>query len=144
MYNGSAFCLFDWRTSLLLFSPVLSVPDQAQLELVIPVLVDQDLATFTPPNPFPPTHHFRVVDRIPWGKQHIWIGEGFVEYMEATLKDTLTPLLPNLRSLHVHWNTCITDEFLSWASQAMPRLQVRWYGFTIHVHQTASDQWGQD
>ncbi|CAM9370368.1 unnamed protein product [Ectocarpus fasciculatus] len=48
---------------------------------------------------------------------------GFIEYMEATLKDTLPPLLPNLRSLHVHWNTCITDEFLSWVSQAIPRLQ---------------------
>lgn len=45
--------------------------------------------------------------------------------MEATLTKTLPPLAANLRSLHVHWNTCVTDEFLSWAVKSMPRLEVR-------------------
>eukprot|EP00752_Nemacystus_decipiens_P003939 g3607.t1 len=48
---------------------------------------------------------------------------GFVEYMEATLTSTLAPLVGNLRSLHVHWNSCVTDEFLSWAVQSIPRLE---------------------
>ncbi|CAM9904189.1 unnamed protein product [Pylaiella littoralis] len=48
---------------------------------------------------------------------------GFAEYMEATLTKTLPPLAANLRSLHVHWNTCVTDEFLSWAVKSMPRLE---------------------
>eukprot|EP00903_Cladosiphon_okamuranus_P006512 g6364.t1 len=48
---------------------------------------------------------------------------GFVEYMEATLTSTLSPLVGKLRSLHVHWNSCVTDEFLSWAVQSMPRLE---------------------
>lgn len=45
--------------------------------------------------------------------------------MEATLTSTLPPLVANLRSLHVHWNSCVTDEFLSWAIQSLPRLEVR-------------------
>lgn len=52
--------------------------------------------------------------------------KGFIEYMEATLTSTLTPLVVgNLRSLHVHWNSCVTDEFLSWAVRSIPLLEVR-------------------
>ncbi|CAM9176974.1 unnamed protein product [Ascophyllum nodosum] len=47
---------------------------------------------------------------------------GFIEYMEATLTHTLDPLAPKLRSLHVHWNTCVTDDFLMWAAKTMPLL----------------------
>ena len=50
---------------------------------------------------------------------------GFIEYMEETLATTLAPLVANLRSIHLHWNTCITDEFLSWLAESMPRLEVR-------------------
>ncbi len=45
--------------------------------------------------------------------------------MEETLKSTLAPLVANLRSIHLHWNTCITDDFLSWVAESMPRLEVR-------------------
>ncbi|CAM9566214.1 unnamed protein product, partial [Hapterophycus canaliculatus] len=48
---------------------------------------------------------------------------GFIEYMENTLTEILLPLVGNLRSLHLHWNTCVTDEFLSWAGRSIPRLE---------------------
>ena len=38
---------------------------------------------------------------------------------------TLRPLIGNLRSLHVHWNTCVTDSFLVWLAKSLPRLEVR-------------------
>lgn len=60
--------------------------------------------------------------------------------MEATLTSNLTPLVGNLRSLHVHWNSCVTDEFLSWAVQSIPRLEVRTMelraGFTLQNKET--------
>lgn len=48
---------------------------------------------------------------------------GFIEYMEDTLMQTLRPLVGNLRSLHVHWNTCVTDSFLVWLAKSLPRLE---------------------
>ena len=45
--------------------------------------------------------------------------------MEDTLTQTLRPLVGNLRSLHVHWNTCVTDGFLVWLAKSLPRLEVR-------------------
>ncbi|CAM9102873.1 unnamed protein product [Scytosiphon promiscuus] len=48
---------------------------------------------------------------------------GFIEYMENTLTELLPPLVGNLRSLHLHWNTCVTDELLSWVGRSMPRLE---------------------
>lgn len=38
---------------------------------------------------------------------------------------TLRPLVGNLRSIHVHWNTCITDGFLVWLAKSLPGLEVR-------------------
>lgn len=53
--------------------------------------------------------------------------------MEATLTQTLPPLVSKLRSLHVHWNSCITDAFLLWVGKTLPRLEVSVAGNIISI-----------
>lgn len=69
--------------------------------------------------------HPRVADASDASDDVLSPREGFTDFTEVTLRQILPPLMPQLKSLHVHWNPGITDSFLEWVGNSGPRLRVR-------------------